>query len=112
MRFPTVLSTIALAFAVVPATAVSAEEAPTVTVETNDLDLTNPADQQRLTARIESQVRMMCRSRVGGVLAHKLDKQCRATALANSDAQVQVAIAHANSNRVLLAATRSQNPEA
>ncbi|MXO90205.1 UrcA family protein [Pontixanthobacter aquaemixtae] len=112
MRITSLLAPVAIAFAAVPAMASAAEPAPSTVIETSDLDLTTKAGQQQLEERIEYKVRTMCRSGIGGVAGHKLDKQCRQTALANAERMADVAIAMANRDRVRIAASGSKNPEA
>lgn len=68
----------------------------TITVQTDDLDLSNPADQDTLDARVETAIRQACRSGGRDMASRQVEKACRASLSEAFAPQVEVAIADAN----------------
>lgn len=82
---------IAAAFLAVPSMA-AAQNAPSATVKTTDLDLSTKAGQDKLDKRVDQTIRRMCR--VDGFDAAMLRQQadCRLAAKANAGPKVAFAI--------------------
>ena len=76
-----------------------AQDAPTATVKTADIDLTTSAGQAKLDKRIDHAIRRMCR--VDGFDAYMLRQQddCRLAAKANAAPKVAYAIEAARTQR-------------
>ena len=87
-------ATIAL-LAPVAATA-QAEEAATMTVNVEDLDLSSPQDQARMDTRIKTAARMICGNSGGKSFQDiKAQKECVSQAIAGSEPQARLAISKA-----------------
>ncbi|RJY08509.1 UrcA family protein [Aurantiacibacter aquimixticola] len=83
-----------------PAAAQDAAEDVTIAVQTDDLDLTDTADQDRLDARVETAIRQACRSGGRDLTSRRVEAACR-NALADSIApRVELAIIDANAPRL------------
>jgi len=91
-----------------PAT-VSAQEAPQVTVQTNDLDLTSEAGQRTLDRRISAAMRAVCKVSGRDLNAIRARAECRETALASASAEKERAIAMAKFSAERLAQSRVEN---
>lgn len=69
---------------------------PTVTVSAHDLNLADPAQEQRMERRIANAVDAVCRThRAPGVAAAARYAECRTTAMAGARAQVDRMVAAA-----------------
>ena len=88
----------AAAFAAI-ATPAAATDTPNATVPTNDLDLTNPADQKKLDDRIDNAVRRMCRADGFDAQARRLERECRLAATQDAAPKIEFAIAEAREGR-------------
>ena len=93
--FAAALATATVVFAA-PAMAQDPSADVTITVQTDDLDLSNPADQDTLDARIETAIRQACRTGGRDMASRKVEKACRANLSEALGSQVDVAIADAN----------------
>ncbi len=82
-----------------PAAAQDASENVTITVQTNDLDLTSQADQQRLDNRVETAIRRACRSGGRDLASRQVETACRASLTDAANPRVELAIADANTTR-------------
>ena len=84
----------AAALAAIAAPAI-AHEVPSVSVDVNDLNLTQSADQEKLERRIDNAARRACR--LGGFDAEtrRAERECRLAIIENADEQVELAIAKA-----------------
>ncbi|MBX7457309.1 UrcA family protein [Qipengyuania sp. 1NDH17] len=91
----------AAALAVI-ATPAAAKDAPSVSVATADLDLTQSVDQEKLERRIENAARRACR--LGGFDAEtrRAERECRLAMAKNAAKKVELAIAAARSGRFAL----------
>ena len=89
---------IAAALFAIPSAAM-AQDAPTATVKTADIDLTTSAGQAKLDKRVDQAIRRMCR--VDGFDAYMLRQQadCRLAAKANAAPKVAYAIEAARTQR-------------
>ena len=82
-----------------PAMAQDPAESVTITIQTNDLDLTDAADQARLDSRVDRAISRACR--VGGrdADARRAEAACRADLADTIAPQIEVAILDANATR-------------
>ena len=92
----TVLIAAALAFPHVPA---MASDIPSIAVETTDLDLTSPKDQDRLDNRVERAIRKACTIGGKGVTVMVAESKCRAELREATNVEVRIAIAAAREDR-------------
>jgi len=107
--------TFALALALVPATAYAAPADSTpfeTTVAHDDLDLTTPEGAARLEQRVLTKVRRMCALGGRDGTSLRLERECRATALAATAPAIRLAIANARLDQVRLAQTDGASPAA
>ena len=80
-------------------------------VETGDIDLTTEAGVARLDERVRTRIRQQCANGGRDSASLRLERQCRATALAAAEPQVSFAIAAANADRRRLAINTISNAE-
>lgn len=71
----------------------------TITVQTDDLDLSAAADQARLDNRVENAIRRACRDGSVGIDARRAQAACRAALAETFAPQVEVAIMDASEER-------------
>lgn len=83
----------------VPAAAQDATGNVTITVETNDLDLSSSADQQRLDSRVQTAIRRACRSGGRDLASRQVEAACRASLSDAASPSVELVIAQANETR-------------
>ena len=96
--------TLILAFSLTTAAApVMAAETgnPTIKVRIDDLDLTRPADRERLDIRLKSAARSVCRTGLRGAAENARQSACLSDALANVEPQTRQAIARAQNGTQL-----------
>ena len=74
------------------------------TVDYKDLDLTTRNGVSRLDDRIRTRINQLCRNGGRDSASTRLERQCRASALAAAKPDVRFAIAKANAERVRFAA--------
>lgn len=74
------------------------------TVDHKDLDLTTKKGVSRLDDRIRTRINQLCRNGGRDSASIRLERQCRASALAAAKPDVRFAIAKANAERVRFAA--------
>ncbi|MEM7688192.1 MAG: UrcA family protein [Pseudomonadota bacterium] len=72
-------------------------------VEHKDLDLTQRKDVSRLDDRIRTRINQMCRNGGRDSASVRLERQCRASALAAAQPEVRFAVAKANAQRTRFA---------
>ena len=89
---------IAAALAVLPAQAL-ANDRPSITVQTHDLDLATASDQERLENRVDRAIRRACRIGGKGVAVMAAEQECRAELREAARSQVRLAIAAARNDR-------------
>lgn len=87
--------TIAAAFAALSAPAlttpaIASERSVTVSVE--DLDLTGSADRAKLDSRIATAARIACDSGARDAGSLRMERECRAAAIADATAQAKIAM--------------------
>ena len=80
----------------VPVMAQDAADQMTIAVKTNDLDLTDIADQGRLDNRVEFAIRRACRSGGRDIASRQVEIACRANVAQTIAPSVELAIAQAN----------------
>lgn len=73
-------------------------------VDHSDLDLTTRKGVSVLDDRVRTRIKQMCRNGGRDSASIRLERQCRASALASAKSEVRFAIAKANADRVRLAA--------
>ncbi len=91
----TLICAAAVLVAATPAIAASTGDVASAEVRTDDLDLTDPADQRRLDTRIDTTARRICAAGVRGLAAVRAEQRCVALALGSAAPQAQLAIAQA-----------------
>lgn len=82
------------------------------TVAHDDLDLATQGGVARLDERVRTKVRQMCANGGRDNLSVRLERECRASALAAADPQIRVAIANARADRTRFAQTDTASPAA
>ena len=73
-----------------------------VEVRIDDLDLTRPADRERLDIRLKSAARSVCRTGLRGAAENARQSACLSDALANVEPQTRQAIARAQNGTQLV----------
>lgn len=74
------------------------------TVEHDDLDLTTKKGVTRLDERVRTRINQMCRNGGRDSASIRLERQCRASAMASAKSELRFAEAKANANRARFAA--------
>ncbi|MEL7728466.1 UrcA family protein [Citromicrobium bathyomarinum] len=80
----------ALSAPVLTTPAIASERSVTVSVE--DLDLTGSADRAKLESRIATAARIACDSGARDAASLKMERECRAAAIADATARAKVAM--------------------
>ncbi|WP_422060883.1 UrcA family protein [Sphingopyxis sp.] len=93
MMTRTLILALSLTAAAVPATAQT--ESATAVVRIDNLDLTRPADRERLDARLKSAARAVCYSGLRGTAETGRTAVCVSAALAQAEPQAKRAIVQA-----------------
>lgn len=101
----TLIVTLASLTAAIAVPAAATETAPNATdfavgVEHSDLDLSTDAGVSRLDDRIRTKIRKMCRNGGRDSDSIRLERQCRESALASAQPEVNTAVAKAKANAV------------
>ena len=110
MRTILTLTAAATALIIAPVAASASPDNGTefeVTVKHDDLDLTTSEGASRLDERVRTRVFQMCHNGGRDGASQRLERQCRAGALASAETQVRLAIAEANAARARFAANPS-----
>ena len=89
---------IAAALAFVPGVAM-AEDLPRIAVEIVDLDLATAAGQARLDDRVNTAIRIACRSGDRTIVSLRMERECASTMRKQAEGQVRLAIAAAHAER-------------
>jgi len=84
----------------------------TVDVEHEDIDLTTRKGIARLDERIKTIIRQKCANSGRDMQSRRLERNCRASALASTQRQVRFAILESKASKVRLAAATPVAPEA
>jgi len=93
---------LALSLTAAAAPVMAAEtETPAVEVRIDDLDLTRPADRERLAIRLKSAARSICDTGLRGAAENARQSACLSDALANVEPQSRQAIARAQNGTQL-----------
>lgn len=82
------------------------------TVEHDDLDLTTQRGIARLDERVRTEIRRACANGARDSASLRLERQCRASALASAEQGIRIAVAEANADRVRFAENTSTTSEA
>ncbi|MEO0418270.1 MAG: UrcA family protein [Pseudomonadota bacterium] len=99
----TFIVTLASLAAAIAAPAAATQTAPNATdfavgVDHSDLDLSTDAGVSRLDERVRTKIRKLCRNGGRDSDSIRLERQCRESALASAQPEVNVAVAKAQAN--------------